>query len=81
MGSDEIKSTMDTEKSTVPVAGSCTTSKCAWTTQVVLRVILFAATLTSIIVMVTGKQTKNIFIPGTPFRIPTAKFTNSPALM
>ncbi|KFK23044.1 hypothetical protein AALP_AAs62140U000100, partial [Arabis alpina] len=80
MGSDEIKSKVDTEKPTVPVAGSCTTSKCSWMTQVVLRVFLFAATLTSIIVMVTGKQTKNILIPGTPFRIPTAKFTNSPAL-
>lgn len=77
MGSDEIKSTLDTEKSTVP-GGSCTTSKSCWMVQVVLRLFLFAATLTSIVVMVTSKQTKTI--PGIP--IPReAKFTHSPAFM
>ncbi|KAJ4900123.1 CASP-like protein 1D1 [Raphanus sativus] len=77
MGSDEIKSTLDTEKSTVP-GGSCTTSKSCWMVQVVLRLFLFAATLTSIVVMVTSKQTKTI--PGIP--IPReAKFTHSPAFI
>ncbi|CAH8276536.1 unnamed protein product [Arabidopsis lyrata] len=79
MGSDETKSTLDTERSTVPRTG--TTTKSCSITQVVLRFVLFAATLTSIVVMVTSKQTKNIFIPGTPIRIPAAKFTNSPALI
>ncbi|EOA17464.1 hypothetical protein CARUB_v10005787mg [Capsella rubella] len=79
MGSDETKSTLDTEKSTGP--GCDTTSKTCWMIQVVLRIVLFAATLSSIVVMVLSKQTKNVFIPGTPFRIPTAKFTNSPALI
>ncbi|KAL0738221.1 hypothetical protein Bca4012_014431 [Brassica carinata] len=77
MGSDEIKSTLDTEKSTVP-GGSCTTSKSCWMIQVVLRLFLLAATLTSIVVMVTSKQSKTI--PGFP--IPRhAKFTHSPAFI
>ncbi|KAL1220571.1 CASP-like protein 1D1 [Cardamine amara subsp. amara] len=79
MGSDETKSTLETENSNVQ--GSCTTKKCCWMTQFVLRFVLFAATLISVVVMVTSKQTKNIFIPGTPIRIPSAKFTNSPALI
>ncbi|CAH8305811.1 unnamed protein product [Eruca vesicaria subsp. sativa] len=78
MGSDEIKSTLDTEKSTVP-GGSCTTSKSCWMIQVVLRLFLFAATLTSIVVMATSKQTKTI--PGTSTRLPDAKFTHSPAFI
>ncbi|CAA7039697.1 unnamed protein product [Microthlaspi erraticum] len=78
MGSDEIKSTVDTEKSTVP-AGSSTTTKSCWMTQVVLRLVLFAATLTSILVMVTSKQSKTI--PGVPIRIPDAKFSGSPAFI
>ncbi|KAL9817628.1 CASP-like protein 1D1 [Arabidopsis thaliana] len=75
----ETKSTLDTERSTAP--GTATTTKSCSMTQVVLRFVLFAATLTSIVVMVTSKQTKNIFLPGTPIRIPAAEFTNSPALM
>lgn len=78
MGSDEIKSTVDTEKSTVP-AGSSTTTKSCWMTQVVLRLFLFATTLISIVVMVTSKQSKTI--PGVPIRIPDAKFSGSPAFM
>ncbi|CAH2079019.1 unnamed protein product [Thlaspi arvense] len=77
MGSDQTKSTLDTEKSTVP--GSSTTTKSCWLTQVVLRLFLFAATLTSIVVMVTSNQSKTI--PGTPIRMPDAKFTHSPAFI
>lgn len=77
MGSDETKSTIDTEKTTVP-GGSCTTSKSCWMVQVVLRLFLFAATLTSIVVMVTSKQSKTI--PIFPFHT-QAKFTHSPAFM
>ncbi|KAJ0231164.1 CASP-like protein 1D1 [Hirschfeldia incana] len=81
MGSDEIKSTLDTEKSTVP-GGSCTTSKSCWMIQVVLRLFLFAATLTSIVVMVTSKQSKTFQapIPGIFITRP-AKFTHSPAFI
>ncbi|KAF8082765.1 hypothetical protein N665_0808s0002 [Sinapis alba] len=79
MGSDEIKSTLDTEKTTVP-GGSCTTSKSCWMIQVVLRLFLFAATLTSIVVMVTSNQSKTI--PGFPVpRQANAKFTHSPAFI
>ncbi|CAN7013083.1 hypothetical protein IGI04_012308 [Brassica rapa subsp. trilocularis] len=77
MGSDETKSTIDTEKTTVP-GGSCTTSKSCWMVQVVLRLFLFAATLTSIVVMVTSKQSKTI--PIFPFHT-QAKFTHSPAFI
>ncbi|XVF62659.1 hypothetical protein PTKIN_Ptkin09bG0026100 [Pterospermum kingtungense] len=48
--------------------------------DVALRVLLFAATLTSLVVMVTSKQTKLIPLPAPPtFR--EAKFNHSPALI
>ncbi|CAN8275058.1 unnamed protein product [Cochlearia groenlandica] len=72
MGSDETKSTnLVTENSTV------TTTKSCWISQVVLRVVLFAATLSAIVVMTTSKQSKTI----RGFPIPDAKFNNSPAFV
>lgn len=50
--------------------------------DVVLRVLLFAAALTAVVVMVTSKQTKLVPIPFPPFRAPLpAKFDHSPAFM
>lgn len=47
-----------------------------------LRVLLFAATLVSVIVMATAKQTELVSAPGIPFRVSVkAKFTDSPAFM
>ncbi|XWS14021.1 hypothetical protein CRYUN_Cryun36dG0088200 [Craigia yunnanensis] len=51
--------------------------------DVALRVLLFAATLSSVVVMVTSKQTKLVPVPALPtvrVRVP-AKFTHSPALI
>lgn len=51
--------------------------------DVALRVLLFAATLTSLVVMVTSKQTELVPTPGSPtVRVAAeAKFNHSPALM
>lgn len=50
--------------------------------EVVLRVILFATTLTSVLALVTGKQTKFILIPFPPYRASVlAELTDSPAFM
>ncbi|KAL4313227.1 hypothetical protein GQ457_01G031020 [Hibiscus cannabinus] len=51
--------------------------------DVALRVLVFAATLTSVVVMVTSKQTELVSVPGFPgFRLTLqAKFSQSPALV
>ncbi|KAM7488204.1 hypothetical protein LguiB_025688 [Lonicera macranthoides] len=50
--------------------------------DVVLRILLFAAALTAVVVMVTSKQTKLAPIPFPPFRAPLpAKFNHSPAFI
>lgn len=51
--------------------------------DVVLRVVLFAAAVTSVVVMVTSNQTKLVTIPVPPFpTVPRpAKFVHSPAFM
>ncbi|XP_058000984.1 CASP-like protein 1D1 isoform X2 [Hevea brasiliensis] len=47
-----------------------------------LRVLLFAATLTAVVVMSTAKQTEPVFVPGAPVRVPiAAKFNHSPAFI
>ncbi|KAK8623854.1 hypothetical protein V6N13_065216 [Hibiscus sabdariffa] len=66
-----------------PVA---TTTKCPFNyslVDVALRVLVFAATLASVVVMVTSKQTELVSVPGFPgFRLPLqAKFNQSPALV
>uniref|UniRef100_A0A5B7C421 CASP-like protein n=1 Tax=Davidia involucrata TaxID=16924 RepID=A0A5B7C421_DAVIN len=52
--------------------------------DVVLRVLLFASTLASVLLMVTSKQTKLVPLPalGIPFPVPVpAKFNHSPAFI
>jgi len=50
--------------------------------DLVLRVLLFASTLVSVVVMVTSKQTKLIQVTGFPVRVPiAAKFQDSPAFI
>ncbi|KDP40020.1 hypothetical protein JCGZ_02018 [Jatropha curcas] len=50
--------------------------------DVALRVLLFAATLTAVVVMSTAKQTEDASVPGLPFRVPVeAKFNHSPAFI
>ncbi|XP_027121127.1 CASP-like protein 1 [Coffea arabica] len=52
------------------------------TIDVVLRVLLFAAAVVSVVVTVTSKQTELVAIPFPPFRAPVpAKFNHSPALI
>lgn len=47
-----------------------------------LRVLLFSATLVSVIVMATAKQTELVSPAGIPIRVSVkAKFTDSPAFM
>lgn len=51
--------------------------------DVVLRALLFAATLTSVVVMATSKETELVTVPGFPsasIRL-QAKFNHSPALV
>ncbi|XVF28406.1 hypothetical protein REPUB_Repub15cG0026800 [Reevesia pubescens] len=65
-----------------PVAAS----KCPFNYSVVdvaLRVLLFAASLSSVVVMVTSKQTELVPVPGLPnVRLPLpAKFNHSPAFI
>ncbi|CAI9118727.1 OLC1v1020330C1 [Oldenlandia corymbosa var. corymbosa] len=50
--------------------------------DVVLRVLLFAASVVAVVVLGTSKQTKLIPVQVVPFPVPVAaKFTNSPALI
>lgn len=50
--------------------------------EVVLRVLLFATTVTAVVVMVTSKQTEWIPYPLPPFRIRnSSRFTDSPAFV
>lgn len=51
--------------------------------DVVLRVVLFVAAVTSVVVIVTGNQTKLVPLPVPPFlTVPRpAKFSHSPAFM
>lgn len=52
------------------------------TLDVGLRVVLFASTLTALLVMVTSKQTELARINGFPLPFPVeAKFNHSPAFM
>lgn len=47
-----------------------------------LRVLLFAVSLTALVVMSTAKQTELASVPGVPFRLRvTAKFNHSPAFI
>ncbi|GAV87356.1 DUF588 domain-containing protein [Cephalotus follicularis] len=53
-----------------------------FTVGVAFRVLLFATTLVSVIVMVTSDQTKTIFVPGSNIGFPVpAKFNHSPAFI
>lgn len=50
--------------------------------HVALRVLLFAASVTAVVVMVTAKQTEVVPVPVFPFRAPLeAKFSDSPAFL
>ena len=50
--------------------------------DVALRVLLFAASVTAVVVMVTAKQTEIVPVPGLPISVPLeAKFSDSPAFM
>lgn len=50
--------------------------------EVVLRVLLFATTLTSVVSLATSKQTKLIPIPFPPYGVSVAaELTDSPAFM
>ncbi|KAE8731563.1 CASP-like protein 1D1 [Hibiscus syriacus] len=52
--------------------------------DVVLRVLLFAASLSAVVVMVTSKQSEMVPVPGLPpnIRVPfSAKFNHSPAFI
>ncbi|KAG6764855.1 hypothetical protein POTOM_032343 [Populus tomentosa] len=50
--------------------------------HVALRVLLFAASVTAVVVMVTAKQTEIVPVPVFPFRAPLeAKFSDSPAFI
>ncbi|KAL8100328.1 CASP-like protein 1 [Apium graveolens] len=50
--------------------------------EVVLRVLLFATTVTAVVVMVTSKQTEWIPYPAPPFRVRnSSRFTDSPAFV
>lgn len=59
-----------------PSVGNCSA------VDVTLRVLLFAASLSAVVVMVTSKETKLVALPVPPFsvKIPS-KFTYSPAFM
>lgn len=59
-----------------PVAPSTATS--LFKVDVVLRLLLFAATVTSLVVVVTSKQTIGGPLPAPKFEV---KFDNSPAFM
>lgn len=66
----ELKSETNTPTSYLAVA------------EVVLRVLLFATTVTAVVVMVTSKQTEWIPYPLPPFRIRnSSRFTDSPAFV
>uniref|UniRef100_A0A1D1ZFH0 CASP-like protein n=1 Tax=Anthurium amnicola TaxID=1678845 RepID=A0A1D1ZFH0_9ARAE len=48
----------------------------------ILRLLLFATTLTALLVLVTGKQTETVILPIPPFSVTrSAKFNHSPALI
>ncbi|KAF9678037.1 hypothetical protein SADUNF_Sadunf08G0170200 [Salix dunnii] len=50
--------------------------------DVALRVLLFAASVTAVVVMVTAKQTEIVPVPGLPISVPLeAKFSDSPAFI
>ncbi|KAJ4722241.1 CASP-like protein [Melia azedarach] len=50
--------------------------------DVALRVLLFSATLVSLVVMVSSKQTELVILPGVPIRVRVpAKFNHSPAFI
>ncbi|OMO53716.1 hypothetical protein CCACVL1_28408 [Corchorus capsularis] len=72
-----------------PPAAAAPPSKCPFNytlVDVALRALLFAAAVTSVVVMVTSKQTKlvPVAVPGVPNRVPMllpAKFNHSPAFI
>lgn len=50
--------------------------------HVALRFLLFAASVTAVVVMVTAKQTEIVPVPGLPISVPLeAKFSDSPAFL
>ncbi|KAJ6430605.1 hypothetical protein OIU84_021906 [Salix udensis] len=50
--------------------------------DVALRGLLFAASVTAVVLMVTAKQTETVPVLGLPVRVPLeAKFSDSPAFM
>ncbi|KAJ6321200.1 hypothetical protein OIU77_011324 [Salix suchowensis] len=50
--------------------------------DVALRGLLFAASVTAVVVMVTAKQTEIVPVPGLPIKVPLeAKFSDSPGLI
>lgn len=50
--------------------------------DIIIRVLLFSATLTALIVMVTSDQTEITQLPGAPSPAPvSAEFSDSPAFM
>ncbi|XP_021728870.1 CASP-like protein Ni6 [Chenopodium quinoa] len=77
---------METEKGTVPppeappTAVATTMDKKCRGIDVILRVLLLAASIVAIVVMVTSKQTATVLTPRGPIRAP-AKFEHSPAFI
>lgn len=63
-------------------ASSKTTAKYVVVLDMVLRISLFATTLTSVLALVTGNQTEMIAVPFPPYKVSvTAKYTDSSAFM
>ncbi|CAK7333063.1 unnamed protein product [Dovyalis caffra] len=64
-----------------PAAPPCRSFNCSYV-DVALRVLLFAAAVTAVVVMVTAKQTKVVPLPGSSVTAPVeAKFSDSPAFI
>lgn len=78
-----IISSMETEKGTGPTAVvTASNGKSCTVADVILRVLLLAASVVAVVVMVTSKQTVNVPVPnlGIAVAVP-AKFSQSPAFI
>ncbi|KAK4759214.1 hypothetical protein SAY87_022345 [Trapa incisa] len=88
MASDQKPADLETETTETTKAveepprppKSTSLDKCV-TVDVVLRVVLFAATLTSLLVLVTSNQSKHRPVIGSPLAVVEAKFNHSPAFI
>lgn len=81
-----MASTTDEPNKTVPapepVKRPATAINLLFLADLVLRLLLVATALVSLVLMVTSKQTKILIVPPFPFPLVThAKFNDSPALM